>query len=184
MSRFSSRLFGVLPVSQWLSVRGTTIRSVQRGTIAIAPASASNTATITSVTVAHSRLRLLGYGISAASTNDKLSARIVFTNATTITAVVNTATDVTVTVSFEVVEYWPGVVRSIQRGTVAGNTTATIGAVRTETSEVDWLGGSGSDANTNITTVGRVTLTNATTVTGTSAGGANDTIGFQVVEWV
>lgn len=168
-------------VAQW--TQPGFVKSIQRGTIAIAPAASSNTATITAVDLANARLRFLGFSITAASTNDKMCLKIVFTNATTITATVNTATDITVTASFEVTEYWPGVIKSVQRGTVAGNATATITTVNTAKTEVDCLGSSGSDANTNITSVARLTLTNSTTVTPTSVGGAADTVSYQVVEW-
>ncbi len=163
---------------------------VQRGTIAITGAT-SNTATITSVDPSNSQLRLLGVSLSVTTlTPDKFHARLAFTNATTITAsVITSPAGETVSIAFEVLTYVPGVIKSVQRTTIAilaGTTsnTATINPVNTLRSVVDNLGNT-SSSNT-ADTVCRVALTNATTVTGTCvdpADGSTQTLGVQVIEW-
>ncbi len=161
------------------------IRSIQRGTISITGAT-SNTATITAVVVANSRLKYLGRtNNDPGQAANQALVQLVFTNATTITASVNTSPAATITaVNFEVIEYWPGAFKSIQRGqTSAAALTATITAVNPAKSEVDYLGCTASEATTIFTRDAKVTLTNATTV-GISYGAASDqTVSWQVVEW-
>jgi hypothetical protein len=162
------------------------IKSIQRGTVAVTNSGLpSATTTISAVDMPNARLRLLGYGVSGGSANTRMTLRMSFTNATTITVQVHTATDLAaITASYEVIEYMPGVVRSIQRGTMLGNNgVATITAVDMAKTQVDWLGSTGADANTNITSIARVQLTSTTGVTGTSVGTTQDTIGFQAVEF-
>ena len=77
------------------------INSIQRGTIAVANGTSSNTATITSVDVTKSELRVLGQGMSGGGGND---GYIVLTNATTITATRATTAGIT-TISWELTEY-------------------------------------------------------------------------------
>ncbi len=173
-SALSSRL------SQW--TQPGFILSVQRGTIVITNPATSNTATITAVDVNNSRLRMLGMSVNGASTEDKLAAKIVLTNATTITATLNTAGTTNTTVSYEITSYVPGVIKSVQRSTVAAGSTATITTVNTAKAELDFLGFSTANTNTNIINASSIVLTNATTVTGTSVN-STATISFQVVEF-
>lgn len=162
------------------------IRSVQRGEIVIAGSSASNTATITAVNMNNSLLRFLGCTPGGAELPDASFARLAFTNATTITA---TRDDVgggdNLTVAYEVVEYVPGVIKSIQRGTitaVAGSATASITAVNTAKSHVDSLGYETNNGGTDNTWLPRLDLQDSTTVR-VRATAVDALIGYQVVEW-
>jgi len=160
------------------------IKSIQRGTIALSLVT-SNTATIASVNVAHTRLVYLGTrDLGAATTPDLVACRVALTNATTVTAFVNTAANVVV--SFEVIQYVPGVIKSVQRGTLTTTTsatgTATITSVNTAKSKLDYLGFTTTwTATTHIGLVlGHVELTNATTVTFDGNASIDRTVGYQV----
>ena len=166
----------------------TLIKSIQRGVITLSGV-ASNTAAIASVNPANCRLVWLGtYDTTASTTPDLVCCRVEFTNATTITAYVNTATT-GATVSFEVIEYVPGVIKSVQRSTfaVTGSTagTGTITAVTTSKAQLDYLGF--TTTYTGATVVGqgfgRLVLTNATTLTFNGLGSMDRTVGYQVTEF-
>jgi hypothetical protein len=169
--------------------RGTSIKLIQRGTIAIAAAGTTGTATITAVRPEHSVLKYLGYSNSGdAATILEDNCRLTFTNSTTITATHNTAGN-DIVASFEVVEYWPGVIRSIQRGTItivnaAATATATITAVVMLRSSLDDLGYTFTTATTSgIDSRARFVLTNETTLTATRIGlDQGVVLSFQVVE--
>lgn len=174
-------------VCAWL--RRSPIRSVQRGTIAISNVQTSNTAAITSVNTANSLLRYLNYNASptAASIRED-NLLLTFTSATVITASHDTAGN-DITAGFQVTEYWPGIIRKVQRGTITitnGNTsnTATLsGFQNLQKMEITFLGQTytGTTA-TNFRAL--LALTNLTTVTLTKIGNADDvTVGFEVVEW-
>lgn len=178
-------------VAQW--TQRSLIKSIQRGTIAITAGNATNTASITAVALNNSRLVYLGHSTTdngaGGSGSGPTMARVIFTNATTITAQ-RSATDNALTVSFEVIEYWPGVLRTAQRATVtatgAASGTATLATtLQTITkASIDFLGWEGSVAFTPDNFFGRVDLTNTTTVTLNRAGtNGNLTAGYQVVEW-
>lgn len=170
-------------VTNWMSRRA--IRSIQRGTIALAAPALTNTATITSVDVNNSRLMYLGTITNADGPDGEAFARVALTNATTITATRGMVDTGDATVSYELIEYWPMVMRTVQRGTIAVTGTGTITAVTTAKSTLDNLGIS----STSITTDPRDTqtyavLTNATTVTATRTAAADTvTLGYQVIEW-
>lgn len=80
------------------------VRSIQRGTIAIANPSTSNTATITSVDTAKSIVNNLGWTTSSGGSVD--FARVALTNSTTVTANATPTSTVTTTVSYEVIEFY------------------------------------------------------------------------------
>lgn len=183
MSR-RSRSLGLYLLRNGLQVP-SLIKSIQRGTITIPGGSTTNGATITAVVTANSALYWLGNSLNTAGQVDsaQFMARLALTNATTVTATRGGTTE-DVTVSFEVVEYWPGVLRSVQRGTVAVGTPATITSVTTAKSLLTYLGCVGA------TTTGgewgaqepKLVLTNATTVTASATSGT-DVCGYQVVEF-
>lgn len=163
------------------------VKSIQRGTITINGA-ASNTATITAVDTANSVLRLLGFTVQTAVNDDHAFARVSLTNATTVTAQCAVAPGTNVIVSYEVIEFYPGAIKSIQRGTIAlaGATpvTATITSVDTTKAELRSLGFSSSNGAPSSTVQTSLVLTNATTVTASSVGtGANQTVSYEVVEY-
>lgn len=173
-------------VSQWLL--RSQVKSIQRGVIAIASASAANTGAITAVVMANSRLRLLGtLSDSAGGTPSADNVVLELTDATTITAG-RSATGVSnVVTSYEIIEYWPGVIKRVQRGVItisgAATNTAAITTVNTAKSELDYLG-CRVDADLD-SLEAYATLTNATTVTATrnSAAGNTSLMNYQVVEW-
>lgn len=177
--------------------RRSLFASVQRGSATIAAAATSGTATITAVDLANSSIRFLGYestNPAADGGNDPsvLFPRIELTNTTTVTAYRTTA-DATYgrVCKFEVTQYVPGVLKSVQRGTIsvtvaATSGTATITAVDTTKSELGFLGFTetyGTVSN-NIMCSG-CTLTNATTVTTTTGNAAANpvVVGYEVREW-
>lgn len=109
------------------------LASVQRGTVAMTNTVTTNTATIAAVDTANSVLVWLGQnGTSASDNPDHAWCGLELTNATTVTATRTTGGN-TVTVSFEVYEFLPGVIKRVQRGATGPltttPTTATITAV-------------------------------------------------------
>lgn len=159
------------------------IKSVQRGTIALTSAT-SATATITAVDPKNAELHLLGSGFSSnVRTGDQCNPSIVLTNSTTVTASLNTSNPATCTVSFEVIEYWPGVIRSIQRGTVAVGASATITEVVRARSKVNFLGFTMTSAVMQSDQTVLLALATATSVSCTGGGSLGQTAGFEVVEF-
>jgi hypothetical protein len=169
------------------------VKSVQTGTAAIAGSAASGTATITAVVVANSIIYPLGFTYDGTSDvpRDAL-CHVALTNATTVTGTrgSNASAD-GCTVGYAVMEFWPGVIRRIQTGTIAitdtnASNTATITAVNTAKSAVIYLG---NISDVNVTTdrrseIPRLALTNSTTVTATRVGtGGAITVGYEVVEY-
>ena len=165
------------------------IRSIQRGSIVIGNTASSNTATITTVDTNNTALYLVCS--SSDATVDKwdcVFGRLALTNATTITATRTGTTGDNQTYVYEVVEYWPGVIKQVQRGTIAltgvGSNTATITAVTTTKATLNCLGFLCTELSVPNRIMTRLELTNTTTITATRAVGTNNvTIGYQVVEF-
>jgi hypothetical protein len=183
-SVFSSR------VGQW--TQPGIVKSIQRGTIAVNAPATSNTATITAVVPGNTRLVWLGCSSTGTTTTViEMQASIALTNATTITATRTAGTTLNVIVSFEVIEYWPGVLRTVQRGTVTATAavsgTATLATTLQNTTRatLDLLGFQLNFANLEAEDAyGELRLTNTTTVTLTRiAAQGNLTAGYQVCEW-
>lgn len=167
--------------------RPTVIKSIQRGSIVMTGAG-SNTATITSVSTANSLLVYLGCSGSDASTSITTTGygALTFTNATTITANRQNGTG-NLTVSYEVIEFYPGVIKSMQRGSTVyvGATTATITSVNTAKTMVTSLGWLG-DTNTFTASVSMmdVVLNSATQLLFSQGNGAATiTMKWQVAEF-
>lgn len=178
-------------VSQWL--QGSQINSIQRGRLSITAGSASNTASITAVATAYSIVNLIGWSSSGNTGGIEASiGRLTLTNATTVTA--NRLSDAAglVTLSYEVIEFNPTVIRSVQSGFIAMavatvTASATITAVVAAKSqafcagvEVTTDGNGGSDE-----TFCEIQLTNATTVDATRQAAAANAVkvGYCVLEW-
>lgn len=135
----------------------------------------TDTATITSVDTTRSAVFYLGE--SNNNLNSQTQAKIVLTNATTVTGSCNTSS-VTHRVKFMVVEFTASSVKTRNAGTIviasgASSGTATISAVDT-TKTILASGGctsniAGAGAGSNLT------LTNSTTVTATRVSTAADT---------
>lgn len=190
LARFA-RLRGSQVVSTWLRGGGTGIARIQRDTITITNGTTSNTATLpVAVDTTRSRVVLLGVTAAGDATVDPVACRVALTNGTTVTATVNSVSGSgNRVVAFEVVEYHPGVIRGIRRGTItttgADSGTDTISTVTTDRSTVDYLGFTTDSVQTGPgAALVRVVLTNATTVTATGVGAVNRTIGYQVVDWL
>ena len=173
-------------IGQW--TQPGFIKSIQRGTITVTGAT-SVTATVTAVRTNCSRLRLLGTVVPTAGLDDRMNhVKIVLTNSTTVTASVATSPGAgSVVVSFELVEYWPGVIKSIQSGTISvtGGTshTATITAVKIAKSELDFLGSTTTTTGPDQNEWAHVYLTNTTTVTATvGVNSGTQVASYQVVE--
>lgn len=166
------------------------IKSIQRGTINLG-ASASGTATITAVDVNNSIARYLGntYGTDLATTTSAGLHLVTLTNATTVTATRVNAGPGTSIVSYEVVEYYPGQIKRVQRGTMslAGVTsnTATITAVDTTKAQLELLGTDTNEANGFPGQyMANIVLTNATTITATKGIATSTvTVSYQVTEF-
>jgi hypothetical protein len=85
---------------------GTAIKSIQRGTIAIGTPLVSNTATISAVNTAKSVTNWLGYTVSDTTYSARGHYRLCLTDSTTVTATRSVAGAETVTINFEVIEYY------------------------------------------------------------------------------
>jgi hypothetical protein len=155
-----------------MSYRPLQIKSIQRGTITLTGV-ASNTATISSVDTANAYVAYLGHKDSDTVGNNADNwVRLDLTNATTVTATRAGSTG-NVVVSFEVVEYYPGRLRSLQTVSITitnGNAsnTATLGTTLQSTAKavIIWAGNSSSPtAVAPDSGWGKLVLTNTTTVT-------------------
>jgi hypothetical protein len=176
-------------IAQWTQ-RGF-IRSIQRGTVTIG-AVTSATATITAVDMANSVLLYGGFQNDvAAAAYDQLFPRVELTNATTVTAVKTTAANTEI-IAFEVIEFYPGVLRSVQRGVISSagvaTNTATITAVTVAKASVvtlAWTGVASGGGGEMQQTTAHVVLTNATTVTLTRGSAVAGSLvgGYQVLEF-
>ncbi len=167
----------------------------QQFSITIAAGSTSNTATITAVTAANAFVLWQGQtGASiATAVNSKFQTAITLTNSTTVTATrgVSDAGN-SVTIFGTVIEFTSAAIQSVQQGTIAigsGSTsnTATITSVTTTNSFVHFQGENlnAAASETTATTMGKLVLTNATTVTASRNTSSTDTltVGFVVVEF-
>jgi len=171
--------------------RSSLIKSVQRGT-----GSYASTVTIASVVPENSLLFYSGNLFSANNDNKQYwFQRVSLTNATTLTFTLTGGAGTT-TAGWQVIEFPPGVLKSVQRGTItlaagAGSGTATITGVDTAKSVVNILGSSNNDTVTGGYAGGQETtsyavLTNATTVTATrnaAAGAIAMVVSYEVVEF-
>lgn len=170
-------------VSRWGAV--SLIKSIQRGTIVIAGA-ANNTATITAVDLNNTVLIHLGQTDNNGTRGDLAWALIALSNATTVFAgrVLNNVA--ATTVGYVVVEFMPGVLKSVQRGTIT-NSAATNDATITEVNpDKSFLikNGIGDNSATIVSTHDTyLSLVNGTTVRSTCNTANNQDTAFQVVEW-
>jgi hypothetical protein len=172
-----------------MSYRASAVKSVQRNTLTLGAASTSQTATLaTTVDKNYAYVRALS-AEAAASTLDG-TFRIELTNNTTVTAYHLGAGATALTITFEVLEFFPWTMKqAIQHGTVTltgvTSNTATITAVGSKAS-IQFLGlGTTADGGGVFpgATVGTIALTNSTTVTGSRASSNNNcVIGFAVID--
>ena len=173
--------------------RKLRFKSIQAGTVTISGENSTGTATISSVDVNNSIL-IYGGVLVGSEAHYEAGSRITLTNATTITATrkrfsgsYNTIT------SYTVIEFYPGTIKSIQRGYVFidGNggaetsATDTITAVDVNKAFVMSLGWYGDSTDDDTETSTHLVLTNSTTVTATVAVATTDDCyhQYQVVEF-
>lgn len=187
MSRIGRRTQqpGSAVVGRWLAP--SLIQSIQRGTIAITGAT-SATATVAAVQPEHCRLVWLGDTYSdATGSGNTAFVRLALTTSTTVTGTTQTSPGAaTVTVAFELIEYRPGVLKSVQRGTISQPaTTATITEVDPAKAQVEYLGQTCVSGGAAIvsTQQAKAVLTNGTTVTVTAGVNDGQVTGYQVTEW-
>lgn len=174
---------------QWLlngrRVRGL-VKSLQTGSITLSTAQTSVTQTINLVDVNNA---LIFYGGPTnnpfvGTTFSSYFSTLFLTNGTTLTL---TRSDVgdpqTETSTYTVLEFWPGVIRNPQRGSLVGNgtVTATISPVDLTRAMVITTGASPTAPGA-IVPLYNVSLQNATTVQMVGASNAN--VGYQVWEWM
>jgi len=152
--------------------QSSLVASVQRGVFTIAFGSTSASATIAAVDLANAILIYTGstYNTDTSTDEQLFECRLTLTNATTVTGNrQNTGNGSDV--GYEVIEFLPGVIKSMQRGTISltgaqQSNTATITSVNTARAMMGFLNSqdqdvSGYGARFKSTTV----LTNGTTVT-------------------
>jgi len=170
-----------LPVSRWLGGGGSGPSLVQRDTITIAAGATSNTATL-AIPVDPNRSRLVFCGVSAPAADlaESAACRVTFTNSNTITGAVNTTGSGNRIISFEVLTYPAGVIRSIQRDTSATGTKA-ISAVG-DRATIDYLGHTTTSASPG-TGEALASVRISSTIQVTIAGAGSNTVGFQVTDW-
>lgn len=166
------------------------IRSVQSGVISLASGSSSNTATIAAVNIANTVVFHGGQNApSGAGDQYNMMARVELTNSTTVTAAQSSSyATATKDVAYTVIEFAPGVLKSVQSGTItvtgaSTSNTATITSVDTNKSVVlnngfsTTYNGIITDASLN----GSMRLTNATTVTFAQPTGSTTRVGGYLV---
>lgn len=164
------------------------IKSIQRGTISITSGATSNTATIAAVDPNNTRIVFLNTIPPSGGGTETNACRVALTNSTTVTAFVNSTGASDRIVGYEVIEYLPGVIKSVQRGTLATSAaasgTATITAVDMNKATLDHLGYT-MTTSANVSTDGwfKLILTDSTTVTGNGLSAYTRTAGYQVIEW-
>lgn len=163
--------------------RQPVIKSIQYNTVS--HVDTVNTRTITAVNVDNSIIMNLGVSQTGGGDGeaDDYFAYVELTDSTTVTATKQDADlDSNSILSFCVIEFFPGIIKSVQAGTIAitsGNTsnTDTITSVDTSKSMLIHLGTSTTGGFTAMDDIEhiltRITLTNATTITATRHDGTS-----------
>jgi len=168
----------------------SVINNIQYGSVTISAATSATT-TITSVNTSNAILFPLGYTSTHNATTgyEQGSPRLELTNATTVTAYLNTTnTGETVVANFVVVEFASGNVNSIQAGsfTLASGSTSTTQTITSVGScsiaiNLGWtINGSGMSS---VQQAMGLELTNSTTLTGYKDQTSNAiTVGYMVAD--
>jgi hypothetical protein len=172
------------------------IKSIQTGTMDLNNLT-SQTATITAVDINNSMLIFNGVVATTDGANNDDRAfcyNITLTNATTVTGAINLASALSRIISFTVLEFYPGIIKSIQRGTIttgAGSNiqTSTITTVNVNKSICSFLGVTTSYSNNTGSMFANrhhcsMVLTNSTTVTLTTGGNDSQRTGsYEIIEY-
>lgn len=167
----------------------TAVKSVQTGS-ATMTASTSQTATITSVNTANAVVVSNGWTTDFTSNGANVYSPLLdLTNATTVTASRATGTN-NLTANFTVLEFNSGILNSsTQKGTVAFGAgdvtkTATITSVTTGQAMIVWNGFNPTSLNNSSNFFPWLTLSDASTVTGTrNTSGVATNVNFSVLEF-
>lgn len=174
-------------VSMWAT--NSLVQSVQRGTTTVASGSAGTNTAITQVDLANAIIVFTGqtFGSNNIAWNSATGyLRITSNVQVTVNRVASAGAGSLVTY-WEVIEFAPGVVKSIQRGTVTSNGTTAITEVNTAKSQLYYLGWLGTDATTGANQtveVPRIALASSTSVACSNGNGdAASTVSFAVVEF-
>lgn len=175
-------------VSQWTQ-RGV-LKSLQAGVIDLNNV-LTNTATLSpTVDPNNSLLLFLGQTIASTSPNTSLYARLAFTSGTTITATNLVSAAVTQLSSFLVVEFVPGVIKTVQRNTillngVTSNTAAITPAMTLSKTLATALGFTYDSASFDASFLPKLVVTSGTVLTATTGTAPffDVTIGYQLAEF-
>jgi hypothetical protein len=166
--------------------RYSVIKSIQRGVITWSSA-ASATATLSpAVVTANTRVVLLGWYNSG---QDWVSLQpwVTLTDTTTVTATRFSTSANSTAASWETLEYFPGIVKSIQRGTVVLDSNpknTTITAVVMAKATVDHLGwGINTDGPSVSYSSTYFALTTTTNLQNYGGSTGSQTSGYQVTEF-
>lgn len=173
----------------------TLIKSIQSGTITIAAASTSNTATITAVNTNNAWVQWVGESFPQSSADPGvIRGRVTLTNSTTVTAERSDGGGAgdALTVGYTVIELYPGIVRYVEQAnfTITGDSSTftlakSVNSGRTMIVWRGYKGGAGASA-AGLDVDARVALTAADTLTGTRGTGshvADLILGVTVVEF-
>ena len=164
------------------------VRSVQRGTISVTDPATTGTSTLPIAVDTRNAILYFGnntYSAVGPSTTGS-RGKLTLTDSTTVTFTVSGSAGTRIC-DWELIEFWPGVIRSIQRGsvTIAGASTSNTGAIDPVVPEraiAMHMGQilSGDDDQQ----LGRLTLTSATVLTATRVAASGSTeVQYQVVEF-
>lgn len=188
MNRRGQTLTGPLGGSGMVGRWGASslVKSVQRGTINITTGGSAS-ATITAVDLNNSIIRYLNFTNGALNQYDFLPM-LELTNATLVNAYRYSTDPNGTTVSFEVVEYLPGVIKSVQRGnaTFASTTpkNTTITEVNLNKAQLDFMGWRFNNSGSMVTYVNMwVRLSSSTNIEANTQSPNTQQFGYQVVEW-
>lgn len=164
--------------------------SVQRRSVTLSTNGTSINDTITSVATGQTMLWYGGFQSGVSGSNSAIM-RLSLTNGTTVNLARSGTSTSTRIYKYCVVEFTSAVIQSIQRGTIAVNSTtsntATVSSVNTAKAWVTELNFStdNSSSTTLSSVYGSLALTNATTVTARrdTAGVINQTLSYEVIEF-
>lgn len=165
----------------------TIISSVQKRSVTNATSSTSYTDTISSVNTSYTLLFYNGFMYTVAIAKASAAHRIALTNSTTVTLNRNSGSDSNSrTIYYTAVEFQSAILNSaVQRGNITGTAvsrTATITTVNTALAALNY-GGFSASTNSDSTTVPRLDLTNATTVTSTLNSSGPHNSNWEVIEF-
>jgi hypothetical protein len=181
------RVLGLEGVAAQISNPRPMIKSVQRGSITVASASLTNTATITSVDTNNSFVQHLG-SYNGGVCDDAIGfAYFTLTNATTVTATRGAQDGTNYAVPYyQVVEMWPGSFKSRQTGTGTYDTSPkniTVSAVDLNKAYISFGGFTNGSSGTTCSYMHiGLTLTSTTNLQASSGAQNNQVFSYTILE--